>query len=87
MVDVGPSLMSSIYFFHDPLWRDQALGVYSALREIQYAQENNIRYLHLGYWIEGCPSLEYKSRYRPHEILQDYPEDDQEPVWLPVENG
>ena len=82
LVDVLPEAMSSIYFYHDPAERSHALGVYSLLRELRYAKEHGIRHHYLGYWIPECQSMGYKANYRPHEILQRYPEDAEEPVWL-----
>ena len=29
----------------------------------------NLPHLYLGFWIEGCRAMEYKSNFRPSEIL------------------
>ena len=81
LADVVADALSSVYFFNDPAWRARALGVFSVLRQLQFAQEHGLRYQYLGYWIAECQSMAYKSRYRPHEILLRYPADDEEPVW------
>jgi len=81
LVDMVADALSSVYFFHDPLWRSQALGVFSILHELQFAKEQGLRYQYLGYWISECQSMSYKAQYRPHEILQQYPADDEEPTW------
>lgn len=85
LVDLVPEAGSSIYFFHHPDWRPLAPGVFSLLYELQYARENGHTYHYLGYWIPECQSMAYKSQYRPHEILERYPEDDEEPEWYPPE--
>src|SRR5690242_6608272 len=72
---------SSVYFFHDPSLRSQALGVFSILQQLRFASELGLRHHYLGYWVAECPSMTYKSRYRPHEILTRYPGDDEEPNW------
>ncbi len=81
LVDVLQDAMSSIYFFHDPMWREKGPGVFSVLNQLQFAQRRGLKYLFLGYWIEQCPSMAYKSQYRPHQILSGSPRDDEEPVW------
>jgi len=82
LADVVSEALSSVYFFHDPGWRSRALGVFSILRQLQFAREQGLRRQYLGYWISECQSMSYKSQYRPHEILQRYPADDEEPTWI-----
>src|SRR5262249_55888185 len=72
LVDLVADALSSVYFFHDPVWRSKALGVFSILQELRLAKELGLRYEYLGYWISECQSMSYKSQYRPHEILQQY---------------
>ena len=81
LVDVTKNSASSVYFFHDPDYRDRALGVYSMVSELIYLKQIGVRNHYLGYWIEPCPSMAYKNRYRPHEILSAYIADDESPVW------
>jgi len=82
LADVTPVSLSSVYFFHDPAWRPQAPGVFSVLQQLAYARQYGLQYHYLGYWIAGCGSMAYKAQYRPHEILTQYPRDDEEPVWM-----
>lgn len=84
LVDLVPHGLSSVYFFHDPAWRDLSPGTYSALREIDYAQQTGRDFLYLGYWIAECPSMAYKNRFTPYELLQRYPADHEPPVWQPA---
>jgi arginyl-tRNA--protein-N-Asp/Glu arginylyltransferase len=37
---------------------------------IAAARERRLPYVYLGYYVEGCASLEYKARFRPNEVLQ-----------------
>jgi arginine-tRNA-protein transferase len=69
-VDVVGAGLSAIYFFHDPDERHRSLGTYNVLRVIQSAAERGLPHVYLGYYVEGCPSLEYKDRYRPNEVLR-----------------
>ncbi len=85
LVDVLPDALSSVYFYHDPAWRPDSPGTFTVQKEIEYAQNTGRRYLYLGYWIAECRSMAYKARFGPHEILAAYPNDREEPEWLPVE--
>ncbi len=81
LADILPNALSSISFFHDPALRDRALGVYSVLYQLQFARERGIPYQYLGYWISECQSMAYKAQYRPHEVLERYVTDSEEPRW------
>jgi arginine-tRNA-protein transferase len=81
LADLLPDALSSVYFFHDPEYRPRALGVFSVLKQLEYARTHGLRHQHLGYWISECGSMAYKSQYKPHEILARYCADDEEPVW------
>lgn len=82
LADITPVSLSSVYFFHDPIWRPRGPGVFSVLQQLAYAQRQGLRYHYLGYWIARCPSMAYKAQYRPHELLVWYPPDDVEPEWI-----
>jgi arginine-tRNA-protein transferase len=82
LVDVTATSASSIYFYHDPALRSQALGVYSMLQEIEHAREHGLTHHYLGYWIPECPSSRYKGDYRPFELLTGFPREDEEPCWV-----
>lgn len=82
IVDMTTNVMSSIYFVHDPEYRESSLGTFSVLREISEGQRTNRQHLYMGYYIRDCPSMNYKNRYSPHEILQEYVADQQQPVWI-----
>ena len=68
-VDRLPESLSAIYFFHDPDERKRSLGTYNVLSIIRKAAEWRLPYLYMGYFVEGCRSLEYKARFRPTEVL------------------
>jgi arginine-tRNA-protein transferase len=81
LMDKAPRAISLVYFFYDPAWRPHSPGTFSVLNQLLYAQQNQIDYSYLGYWVEKCQSLSYKSRFSPHELLDEYVALDQEPVW------
>ncbi len=62
--------LSAIYTFFDPTLDDRGFGVYSLLCQIELARSMKLDYLYLGYWIQECPKMSYKTQYRPIELLQ-----------------
>ncbi len=70
-IDVLPEGLSAIYFFHDPAEGRRSLGTFNVLRAIEVARERKLPHLYLGYYVEGCRSLEYKRRFRPNERLNE----------------
>jgi leucyl-tRNA---protein transferase len=76
-VDALPSGLSAIYFFYDPELRDRSLGTFNVLKVIESAQKRNLPHIYMGYFVEGCGSLEYKANFQPNEVLT--PEGD----WVP----
>jgi arginine-tRNA-protein transferase len=67
--DVCRESLSSVYFYFDPDQASRGLGNFGAITELAYAATNKIQYWYLGYWVRGCPAMEYKANFRPHEIL------------------
>jgi len=67
--DVCSRSLSSVYFYFDPDEKRRGLGTYGALYEIELARRTGIPWYYLGYWVQGCGAMEYKSRFRPYELL------------------
>ena len=76
--------MSLVYFFHDPEWRAQSPGVFSVVTQIEYARANGWPHAYLGYWIKDCGSMNYKNRFRPYEMLDEYVKEGDLPVWRKI---
>lgn len=68
-VDVLPDGLSAIYFYHDPGEHRRSLGTFNVLALIASARQRRLPHLYLGYYVQGCRSLEYKARFRPNEVL------------------
>jgi arginine-tRNA-protein transferase len=64
--------LSSVYFYFDPAESHRSLGVFSALQEIALARMSRIPYYYLGFWVSGSAKMQYKTNFRPYEIL--YPD-------------
>jgi arginyl-tRNA--protein-N-Asp/Glu arginylyltransferase len=61
--------LSGIYFFYDPDWRHLSLGTWNVLNLLRVAAERRVPHLYLGYYVAGCPSMLYKARFQPNQIL------------------
>jgi arginine-tRNA-protein transferase len=68
-VDELPGGLSAIYFGYEPVHRARSLGTWNVLSLIDRARALGLPHVYLGYCVQGCPSLEYKGRFRPHELL------------------
>ena len=67
--DVGRESVSSIYGIFDPEMRSRSLGIYTMLKEIEFARENaEPRYLP-GHAFEGESFFRYKKRFGALEIF------------------
>jgi len=86
-VDETAEALSSIYFFFDPDYKHLSLGVASVLCEIATAHERGLKHAYLGSRVLGCVSMEYKSQFRPHELLQGRPADNEMPEWVLATNS
>lgn len=67
--DVCDQSLSSVYFFFDPGQARRGLGTFGALWELNFARRHNIAHYYLGFWIEGCRSMQYKADFRPYQVL------------------
>lgn len=68
-VDLLPDGFSGIYFIHDPDFRKHSLGTWMILEMIERAKQLSLQYVYLGYYVQGCRSMEYKGKFHPHQIL------------------
>lgn len=70
ILDLGPTFASSVYHFFDPEEGRRSLGTFSVVQEIALCRSLGLAHYHLGFWIEGCPTMDYKATFGPHEILE-----------------
>ncbi len=69
VTDDIPNALSAVYTFYHPAYRKYGLGVLSILKQIEIAQQLAREFLYLGYQINDCEKMNYKNRYKPHQIL------------------
>lgn len=82
LVDILEDGISSIYFFYDPDYSKYSLGRVSLYNQIKIAKQSGKKWIYLGYYVEDCPSLSYKSHYKPYLTLQGRPNEDEEDIWI-----
>lgn len=67
VTDATPEGLSAVYTFFDPEFSQRGLGRFCILKQIELCQSMNIPYLYLGYWVDGCQKMQYKTDFRPQE--------------------
>jgi arginyl-tRNA--protein-N-Asp/Glu arginylyltransferase len=67
-VDELPGALSAIYCFYDPDERHRSLGTWNVMSVIDAAVLSGIPHVYMGYFVAGCPSLEYKANFVPNQI-------------------
>jgi len=82
LIDILEDGISSIYFYYDPDYMSYSLGKLSLYNQIMIAKNNNLKWIYLGYYVEDCPSLSYKSHYKPYVTLDGRPNLDEDFNWL-----
>ena len=81
LIDILEDGISSIYFYYDPDYSKYSLGKLSLYNQIKFAQRSNKKWIYLGYYVEECPSLSYKSEYKPYITLEGRPSEYEEFKW------
>ena len=73
--------LSAVYTFFDPAQETRGLGTFAILWQIAETRRLGLKWVYLGYWVEHCGKMAYKSRFRPHELFLT-----ERWRWLAVEN-
>ena len=58
-----------VYSVFDPKLKNQSLGTYMILDHNNLVLEMNLRFVYLGYWVEGNSKMDYKKRFSPLEVF------------------
>lgn len=77
LTELTPRTVSGIYHYYEPDLPQRSLGTTCMLQTIELGRRLGKQWAYFGYLVRGCPSMAYKARFRPHEIL------DVDGVWRP----
>jgi arginine-tRNA-protein transferase len=67
VTDTMPNSLSAIYTFYHPDYDKFSLGVVMILLQIELALDSGLDYVYLGYQIDECRKMSYKSQFKPAE--------------------
>lgn len=79
LTDVLDDGLSLVYSFFDPDMHKNSLGTYMILDHIKIAQEADLPYVYLGYWVPGSSKMDYKSQFSALEAFH-------KGTWIPLDN-
>lgn len=69
LVDELGDGLSMVYSFYMPELARRSLGNYMIIDHLDLCSSHKLPYLYLGYWVKNSQKMDYKSQYRPAEIL------------------
>lgn len=69
VTDVLEHSLSAVYTFFDPSLDKRSLGRCGILMQIEFAKRMGKHFLYLGYQIDQCSKMSYKTQYRPCQTL------------------
>jgi arginine-tRNA-protein transferase len=69
VTDVLPDALSAVYTFFDPRQAARSLGTFAILSQVEYARQQGLEHVYLGFWLEGHPKMSYKKSFRPLQYL------------------
>lgn len=81
LCDITPRAWSAVFCYYDPRDARTSPGVASVLIALEMARARGVPHVYLGFRVLDCPSMRYKARFRPHQLLTRRPEPTEEPEW------
>jgi leucyl-tRNA---protein transferase len=65
VTDCMNNAISAIYTFFDPDYEQYSLGTVMILQQLAFAKQQHKQYLYLGYQIDDCAKMNYKTQFLP----------------------
>jgi arginine-tRNA-protein transferase len=69
IADLEPLALSAVYFYFEPAESRRSPGVLNVLRLIEECRRRGLPHLYLGFYVQGCRKMSYKTSFRPCELL------------------
>ncbi len=69
VIDVLPNSYSAVYTFFDPDYESYSVGKFAILQMFQQALASQKQYVYLGYQVDECRKMNYKTQYQPYHRL------------------
>jgi len=69
VLDEARDALSSNYFYYDTDYLPVRPGVFSILKDIEFAASLGKRFYYLGFYIADLPKMSYKKHFRPNQVL------------------
>lgn len=69
VTDLLPQNLSAMYCFYDTAYRTRSLGTLAILKQLAFAKQWHKKWLYLGYQVNQCPKMSYKSKFKPNDQL------------------
>jgi len=70
VTDILENGLSAVYTYYHPDFSARGLGTYAILWQLSHALQLKLPWLYLGFWIEECEQMAYKTNYQPIEGIQ-----------------
>ncbi|XOF34676.1 MAG: arginyltransferase [Candidatus Electrothrix sp. YB6] len=69
IVDCSDQWLNAVYFYFDPKQARRSPGTLNILYLIEFCRRHGIDNLYLGYWINRVQGMQYKTSFKPYEVL------------------
>jgi len=80
LTDILDDGVSMVYSFFDPKLKNNSFGTFMILNHINYSKKLNLKYVYLGYWVNGSNKMQYKSSFSGLEVFASQ-------EWRPLTNA
>ena len=69
VIDILDDGLSAIYTYYSIEYANRSLGTFAILTAAEIAADWGLPYVYLGYWIQECQKMAYKTAFRPIEMF------------------